>query len=163
MRRHGQPRWGGARSGGQAARPALAALSDLIGEIYDCVLDPSRWESVLVSVCRELSFASSILGVVRLPRGPVVCQIVVGIEQDWLARIPEFGPEILELWGGIERIRNYPIDEPIVNSQSRWPDHRLRDTVSDNGGGRRRRQQPLRRGLSATSANPRRRREERAL
>jgi DNA-binding CsgD family transcriptional regulator len=92
-------------------------LSDLVGQIYDCVLDPAKWESVLKSICDEFAFASSILGVQRLPALQPICQYSVGVEPDWLARIPEFGAEIVEVWGGLERFQGYPLDEPLVNSQ----------------------------------------------
>lgn len=103
------------QSGGSIAYSA-EQLSDLIGQIYDCVLNPNNWESVLAAVSGEFRFASSMLGVYRLDRAQTVCQYAVGVEPEFLARFPELAPEMPEVWGGLEQIQRYPLDEPIVNS-----------------------------------------------
>jgi len=104
--------------GGRSVAIDPVRLSDIIGAIYDCVLDPANWPAALRAVCDEFSFDSSILGVERLTPMAASCQYTVGIEPEWLARIPDYLPEILELWGGVERMQSYPLDEPIVNSQA---------------------------------------------
>jgi len=91
-------------------------LSDLIGSIYDCALDPSKWESVLAVVCRELAFSSAMMGIARFPADPFV-MASIGIEPELLARLPELSAEMAALWGGWERVQQFPLDEPIVNSQ----------------------------------------------
>lgn len=93
-------------------------ISELVGQIYDCVLNPSNWELVLNSVCEEFSFASAILGLMRAPDVRPICQYAVGVEPEWLARIPDFAPDMFALWGGIERMVGFPVDEPIVNTQA---------------------------------------------
>jgi DNA-binding CsgD family transcriptional regulator len=47
----------------------LAAISDLIGEIYDCVIDPARWPETLGRVCGLLEGVASQLYVVDLDTG----------------------------------------------------------------------------------------------
>jgi DNA-binding CsgD family transcriptional regulator len=104
---------------GQRHKPVSCSpekLSHFVGQIYDCVLNPGGWDSVLAALCEEFSFASAIMGVQRPSGARPICQYAVGVEPEWLARIPEFGPEMLELWGGLEQIQRYPVDEPIVNS-----------------------------------------------
>ena len=91
-------------------------ISEFVGQIYDCVLEPDKWETVLANLCTEFSFASSIMGVQRFPEGRPICQYSVGVEPEWLARIPEYAAEMAELWGGPEQIQNYPAGEPIVNT-----------------------------------------------
>jgi DNA-binding CsgD family transcriptional regulator len=81
------------------------------------VLDPTRWNAVLAGICQEFAFASSILGILRLPSGASLHQVSVGVEPKWLTRIPEFGPEIVAIWGGAERVQQYPLDEPVVATQ----------------------------------------------
>jgi len=93
-------------------------ISELVGQIYDCVLDPDNWESVLAAVCEEFSFGSAILGLLRgLDKKPI-CQYAVGVDPEWLARIPDYAPDMFALWGGAERMVGFPVDEPIVNSQA---------------------------------------------
>jgi len=122
MSSHKKAHSGSGSSGGANVRTQFYSspegLSDLIGGIYDCVLNPANWAPVLELICREFSFASSILGVQRLPAGLPICQVSVGIEADWLAEIPKFGPEILEVWGGFGRLQSYAVGEPVVNSQA---------------------------------------------
>lgn len=92
-------------------------LSELVGQIYDCVLDPGRWESVLAALCEEFSFDSSIMGVHRFSAGLPVLHYAFNVEPEWLASIPQFADEIVALWGGRELMARFPIDEPIVNTQ----------------------------------------------
>jgi hypothetical protein len=97
---------------------SLERISDLIGGIYDCVLDPGRWSVALAAICQEFDFASSILGILRLPAGAHPFQASVGVEPQWLARIGEYGPDLIAIWGGIERVQQYPLDEPILTSEA---------------------------------------------
>lgn len=106
------------------ARPAGKAavsperISDLIGEIYDCVLDPKHWEATLERARQELSFVNAVLGVAPLRPGAQIINATVGVAPEWLARVGQYQTEIAELWGGPERMWRYPLDEPIVHSQT---------------------------------------------
>jgi DNA-binding CsgD family transcriptional regulator len=93
-------------------------LSELIGYIYDCALNPANWEPVLAAVCREFSFASSLLGVQRLQERRVICQISTGLEPELVARIPNYVAEINQVWRGADHATRFPLDEPIVLSQA---------------------------------------------
>ena len=102
-------------------KPAYRAaeqISELIGAIYDCALDPARWEPVLWEICLEFSLATSILAVNRLPGGAAMLQTSVGVPPDWLSRIPQYAEDVVAIWGGAERIQQYPIGEPIITSQA---------------------------------------------
>jgi DNA-binding CsgD family transcriptional regulator/PAS domain-containing protein len=114
------------KSGGTIAYSA-EQLSGLIGQIYDCVLNLDNWESVLAAVSEEFTFSSFMLGVYRPAHLQVVCQYAVGVEPEFLARFPEFAPDMAVVWGGPEQIQRYPLDEPIVNS---WAVDRV--VVSEN-------------------------------
>ncbi|MEI9431517.1 hypothetical protein [Mesorhizobium sp. Cs1299R1N3] len=56
-------------------------ISELIGSIYDCVLDPERWPSVVDDIRRELEFCFAVLGVYPLPGGEVMLCVATGLEQ----------------------------------------------------------------------------------
>lgn len=101
-----------------AVTPSAERLSDIIGSIYDCALDPARWEPTLLAICREFNFLNSILGVFRLPQGELIHQAAVGVAPEWQVRAAQMGPEIIEAWGGAERLMQYPLDEPIINSNA---------------------------------------------
>jgi DNA-binding CsgD family transcriptional regulator len=100
--------------------PSLERISDLIGMIYDCVLDPGNWEPTLACINRELAFANSALGVVPLHAGAQVVNVAVGFDQEWLDTIGShtYKAESVALWGGAQRLQQFPLDEPIVGSQT---------------------------------------------
>jgi DNA-binding CsgD family transcriptional regulator len=103
-------------------------LSELIGGIYDCVLDPTNWEPVLASINREFNFAVAALGVVPFRPGGHTVNISVGADQDWLEVTDSdaYRAASLELWGGPACVQQFPLDEPIVRSQ--LPAFRTRHT-----------------------------------
>jgi DNA-binding CsgD family transcriptional regulator len=99
-------------------------LSDLIGAIYDCALNPANWESALARVSRELSFFSSVLGIYPLRAGPHIVNVGYGLDANWRSVIERYTPDMEELWGGAQRLQNHPLDEPILASQCASPAQR---------------------------------------
>jgi DNA-binding CsgD family transcriptional regulator/PAS domain-containing protein len=53
-----------------------------------------------------------------LPTGSVLLGVASGIDPAWLVRLPAYGDDIVETWGGDERISQFPLEEPIVQSQA---------------------------------------------
>jgi hypothetical protein len=108
---------------------SAAALSRLIGGIYDCVLAPGQWPAVLEQLRQELSFANASLSAIRLPAGPMLLNVLTGPSADWIARGAAYGPEVVEQWGGAERMSAFPLGEPLVLSRIRpraeWADNRF--------------------------------------
>lgn len=93
-------------------------ISELIGTIYDCVLDPSRWPSVVDNIRRELEFCYAVLGVYPLPGGDVTLGVATGIDSVKLGELPAYGQDLVDLWGGDIRVKQYPLEEPIAQSQA---------------------------------------------
>jgi hypothetical protein len=93
-------------------------LSEIIGWVYDCVIDPRRWPATMESICGELGFYSSVILLVDLRNG----------DQKYLAewnttpfyqemmRGAAFTPDVAEIF---ERSRSQrrSIDEPMVLSR----------------------------------------------
>lgn len=98
------------------ALPSPERFSDLIGSIYDCALDPSKWEPVLATIGREFFFSSAMMGMARASETPRVLASF-GIERELLERIPEMSADMAALWGGVEQFQQFPLDEPIVHTQ----------------------------------------------
>ncbi|MDR3485668.1 MAG: LuxR C-terminal-related transcriptional regulator [Bradyrhizobium sp.] len=92
-------------------------LSDVIGSIYDCALDPSKWEAVLARICEEFGFSSAMMGISRFPADPYVLAST-GVDRELLDRLPELSADMGALWGGWEKVQQFPLDEPIVHSQA---------------------------------------------
>ncbi|HEU4969302.1 MAG TPA: helix-turn-helix transcriptional regulator [Sphingomonas sp.] len=96
---------------------SASSFSDLIGTIYDCALDPARWEDVLTCVRRELRFHHSALTLIELRSGAVRLSISSGVSEPWRSRMDDYGSEIVEQWGGPHVILTHPLHEPAVLSR----------------------------------------------
>ncbi|MGL9620397.1 helix-turn-helix transcriptional regulator [Bradyrhizobium sp. U531] len=102
---------------------SVETFSDLIGSIYDCVITPERWTGVLDEICTELGFATGALSVASLTNMKAVVNAVSGSDLTMMSQNAiGYGPDIIELWGGASRIQQYPLGEPIVQSQAVRPD-----------------------------------------
>ena len=98
---------------------SVEKVSDLIGDIYDCVIEPERWTEVLEGICAELGFATGALSVASLTNMKALVNAVSGSNLAEMTRnAVGYGPDIIELWGGAARIQQYPLGEPIVQSQA---------------------------------------------
>jgi DNA-binding CsgD family transcriptional regulator len=95
---------------------SLEYMSDLIGRIYDCALDPAGWPDVLAEINGRLDFLQATLTLQAMPSGAVLLSVASGISDDWLARSTAYGPEVIEGWGGVARIGAIPIEEPALLS-----------------------------------------------
>lgn len=96
-------------------------FSKLIGSIYDCALDPGRWEATLNQICRAFAFDSSALNVLHLDAGSSY-QVVVGMDPEWIRLAKECHDDVVAGWGGPERLMSYPLDEPVIASRVASPD-----------------------------------------
>ena len=98
---------------------SVEKFSDLIGDIYDCVIAPERWAAVLDGICTEFGFATGALSVASLTNMKAVVNAVAGSDLTQMSQNAiGYGPDIIELWGGAERIQQYLLGEPIVQSQA---------------------------------------------
>jgi DNA-binding CsgD family transcriptional regulator len=96
---------------------SIESASTLIGAVYDCVTAPERWEGVLRQICTQLSFATGMIAVNATATGQVAIFASVGFTPEWLARAPTYDADAVAMWGGEARIQQYPLEEPILNSQ----------------------------------------------
>jgi DNA-binding CsgD family transcriptional regulator/PAS domain-containing protein len=69
-------------------------LSALIGSIYDCALDPARWEQTLSDIKNALGFETAMLHLSDLRHDRMLINRVVGIDAYWQERQREYLPEI---------------------------------------------------------------------
>jgi DNA-binding CsgD family transcriptional regulator/PAS domain-containing protein len=102
------------------------ALSRLVGMVYDCALDPLRWEDTLAELRGALRFSNAMFTIWTAASGRPLLNVTSGIAPDYAARLSEFGPAIIEQWGGPAAIGAFEIGEPQVLSRVRsaieWPD-----------------------------------------
>jgi DNA-binding CsgD family transcriptional regulator len=92
-------------------------LSELIGLIYDCAIDPDAWQPNLETMRRDLGFHNAALSVHALPSMSLVLGVVTGPTQDFVASMPDYGDDVIALYGGLERFTRHPLEEPMVQSR----------------------------------------------
>jgi DNA-binding CsgD family transcriptional regulator/PAS domain-containing protein len=76
----------------------------------------------MVDICRAFVFDVSTLLVMRFPSGDSTIKAVVGMDPEWVAKSLQYQDELMEVWGGVERVMNFPLDEPIIASRVAKPD-----------------------------------------
>jgi DNA-binding CsgD family transcriptional regulator/PAS domain-containing protein len=105
------------------------ALSNLIGLIYDCALEPERWPETLAHLHNELDFANASMSLIALPSGNVLLNLLSGPDSAWMELSSQYGAEVLDQWGGVAKLLTYPLDEPVVLSRvrdrSEWENNRF--------------------------------------
>src|SRR5690348_5233820 len=111
-------------------RPLAAeVLSDLIGAIYDCAIDPERWPDVLERLRLELEFANASLSMLAMPSGAMLLNVLKGTDPYWAERAGQYGPEVVEQWGGAAKMQSFPLGEALVLSlvrlRSEWMHNRF--------------------------------------
>ena len=92
------------------------ALSELIGAIYDCTIDPARWERTLADIVLLLHCDRAILSLNDLRRDRILIDKTVGWEAPWLEERARHLPEIhgkLAAWFSSRP----PIDTPFIASR----------------------------------------------
>ncbi|SIT58386.1 conserved hypothetical protein [Mesorhizobium prunaredense] len=98
------------------ASPSERALSALIGSVYDCVLDPSRWEQALADIALALGCEKAILSLNDLGHDRVLIKKSFGWEPYWLGlretHLPEIHSAVSE-W----LLRKASLEEPFIASR----------------------------------------------
>lgn len=102
-----------------------AELVDLIGGIYDAVIEPRLWPDVCDTLRLRLEFKNAEIATINVRTGATVVSAVVGIPAQYLGvRSPERIREVMEMWGGERRLAQYPLEEPVllsdVSDRSQW-------------------------------------------
>ena len=91
-------------------------VSELIGRIYDCVLEPQSWASALEEIRMEFGFANAVLAVNAVTgAADFYAHTRISLE-DLKLSSERHGTETIAMWGG-ERIQHYALGEPIVLSR----------------------------------------------
>ncbi len=107
--------------------PTPERLSDIIGSIYDCVLAPEKWPDTLTAIMNEFGYAMTAISVHDAASGDFKLHVTVGADPEWIEAAPHYGAEVLQLWGGPQKIPDFPLEEPIIQSQvtprSQWHDN----------------------------------------
>lgn len=100
----------------------LVELNGLIGTFYDAVIEPDFWQKALDDMRRHFGFELGALSVIALPTGTGVVQVSTNIPDGYLAGMQAYNDDVIQLWGGLARLAEMPLEEPILQSQVTGPD-----------------------------------------
>ncbi len=93
-------------------------LSHIIGLIYDCAVDVGRWPIAMEAIRQELGCHNATLDLLQLPSGESLTSATCGIPPTYLPLLAYAGPDTVDQWGGEERLRSLPLDEPAIMSRT---------------------------------------------
>jgi DNA-binding CsgD family transcriptional regulator/PAS domain-containing protein len=96
------------------ARIDAARLSHLIGLIYDAAIEPARWPIAMEAIRAELNFHNATLDLILLPSGHALSNVVCNVPPQYEAVMVAAGPDVVEQWGGAERLQSLPLDRPAI-------------------------------------------------
>jgi DNA-binding CsgD family transcriptional regulator/PAS domain-containing protein len=99
--------------------PAL--LSALIGVIYDCALDPSRWENALGEMVAALECHNALLSLTDMRHDRLLLARGFGMNQEWWQafqdkHVPEAAAQLAAI------AASWPFDKPFVMSRDLSPE-----------------------------------------
>lgn len=97
-------------------------LNGLIGTFYDAVIEPSLWQKGLDDMRHHFGFELGALSVIALPTGTGVVQVSTNIPEEYLAGMQAYNDDVIKLWGGLSRLAEMPLEEPILQSRITGPD-----------------------------------------
>jgi DNA-binding CsgD family transcriptional regulator len=92
-------------------------LSELIGSVYDCALNPSHWTATMDSIRSQLDLQCGALGVQTFPASRVLIYVTSGMETHFSEALPRYSPEVTESWGGASNIYDFQMDEIQIQSE----------------------------------------------
>lgn len=103
------------------AKPVDPALVELIGRIYDCVIDPRRWYDTLDRLRLHFGFHNAGLAVNGLPNGDNLLLVAVNFPAGMAEMAETYSEHIFELWGGPARVMRAALEEPLLQSHASDP------------------------------------------
>jgi len=91
-------------------------LSDLIGRIYDCAIEPDRWPDTLAEICRAIECASGIILLIDLEHSRHKFAYSWGVSPQWVQRYLAYSPELTGFYRYLFRRQLCPDGEPLILS-----------------------------------------------
>ena len=89
---------------------------DLIGAIYDAVIDPTLWNDAVDRIRRHLGFHLCMLTVVAIPSGKIIVGAQSNVPHPYSEMVYQYGNDALDQWGGVERLASLVTEEPLLFS-----------------------------------------------
>jgi DNA-binding CsgD family transcriptional regulator len=88
-------------------------LSETIGEIYDCAVDPARWTETLPRLRRLFRCENAMLALTDLTTGQTPLSAHDNVAPEWLACLPRYSAGFAEAWRPFLLDPDRPLDEAV--------------------------------------------------
>jgi DNA-binding CsgD family transcriptional regulator len=99
-----------------------AQFSELVGAIYDCAVDSSRWQATLAALVTAFEAQNAVLSLSDIRYDRLLINRSVGIEPYWQRKQQEHLPEILGQLG--QALASWPSpDDPFITSRHLTPEY----------------------------------------
>jgi hypothetical protein len=92
-------------------------LSELIGLIYDCIIEPDRWPETMHDICVDLGCFVGAIYLVELESSRVRFFRHWNAQQEAIAMLDSPGKDLTAIYSTSLVVRAQPIDEPLVLSR----------------------------------------------
>jgi PAS domain-containing protein len=92
-------------------------LSDLIGRIYDCAIEPDWWPNTLAEIGRAIHCVSGTILLIDLERSRYRFAYTWGVSPQWVKRYLDYSADLTEFCRNVFHRRICPDGEPLVLSQ----------------------------------------------
>ncbi|PZU10086.1 MAG: hypothetical protein DI605_05670 [Sphingomonas sp.] len=92
-------------------------LSTLIGLIYDAAISPKAWEPALEAIRSALRAEIASVNLQAVPDGDVLLNVTSNIPAHYAEQMGDYGPEVIEIWGGATTMMSLPLDQPAILSR----------------------------------------------
>ncbi|MGE0653521.1 MAG: LuxR C-terminal-related transcriptional regulator [Alphaproteobacteria bacterium] len=93
-----------------------AEIVEIIGLIYDAVIDRTVWQQALDRLRIYTGTQLGALAVHSIPRHSVIVQVATNIPDQFLATMSNYAADVVALWGGQNFIATAPVEEPVIQS-----------------------------------------------
>ncbi len=94
--------------------PAPARISDLIGLIYDCAVEPDQWPGAIAEICGAIGCMSGIILLMDLQTSRHRFAHTWGTSPDWARRYLEYSDELTPFYRHVFSRHICPDGEPLV-------------------------------------------------
>lgn len=100
----------------------MEEVSELIGAIYDCAIEPERWDGTLDAIRKLLNCANGTFYLFDTETEQHRLYRVVGVEPHWQRLMEEYAPHLAEVFQHVGDAATRPIDQIFVMQRELSPE-----------------------------------------
>lgn len=89
-------------------------VSELVGDIYDCAIDPGRWPRTLQGIRDLLICANAVLYVFDTEKLSYRMKTLVGVDAEWASRMHDYEADIGAIYNYLGNLMTRPLDDYFV-------------------------------------------------